>query len=260
MKAFLVFFLFISSTFAHNWLMTPYPYSTNTATTPPTIAAQTNAPCDSGTYNTPTHVRQDSKKGGSFGATWSTNHAGDHTLYLVPSGDQATLETQTDTSHSEAIYYGDFPVSTGATTVTFGVAAPGAYVLQYRWSNYRNCAPLFIEYPTSDKAVAAGAPGKYTVPGGTFDANTGMITCDKGYHPTKGNTECSKAMSPAGAFFLALFVILVFLFLVFVVLFGLRKTGHLNNKLGDVVETSTSKITCGKVSASPSTSAPAQKA
>mmetsp|Transcript_29929 Transcript_29929/g.42066 ORF Transcript_29929/g.42066 Transcript_29929/m.42066 type:complete len:351 (-) Transcript_29929:67-1119(-) len=74
------------------------------------------------------------------------------------------------------------------------------------------------------------------VENGKLDYKSGEVTCNSGYKKTSDNTCVSTGMSPAGAFFLSIFVILVVCIIAFAILVALRRTGHLPEGVGKVVE------------------------
>jgi len=241
MKIILVL-LFITYALAHNWLITPVPFDGGAA-----FAAPTGTPCDSGT-TAPTLITQ-TQNGGSFPATFSDNHANsEHTLWLAPTADEGSLESYTPTS-PELIFYQEIAgegAGTESTTVTWSKQVPaGSYLLQYRWNNYRNCAPLIIQAPVPSGAQAvSGQPGVYKIPHGTFNATSGTVKCDTGYSATKNNESC--AMNGAAAFFLALFIVLVLVLIAVVILVVLNKSQVLPAKMSAVVTKGENVVLCKK--------------
>jgi len=172
MARFLLLSLVLTFVNAHNWLMTPRSYNGNT---PSTSLSCDNNNVANGLITVPF--------GGSVPMTWSTNHAGVHTIKVLQvttdasttSGASAAtaaaqaasgatltatgpLETGTvTTGNGNVIYSTTFQTATASGTITTGttanaiIKAQGVYIVQYGWANYRNCFTLQV--------IVAGATG-----------------------------------------------------------------------------------------------------
>jgi len=252
MKAISFFlFLFISATIGHNWLISPPSFDGNVA-----FAQTSNQPCDPGSLSTEFIVKQ-TTKGGSMSVTWNMGHASTtptvpHVLYLVPESMEANLESLTPTSAGVVAYLSDLPTQNGATTQsgTLAWSPPvpfGRYILQYRWSNFRNCAPVGI-IPSNAQAIS-GQAGNYSIPNGKLDLTTGKIVCNTAYTLNKQKNGCT--MNTAAAVFLAIFIILMVSLLVVVALVILRRVGVLPQGLANAVEKGENKVFCRSGSSHP---------
>jgi hypothetical protein len=121
---------------AHNWMTAPVSRNGN--------QAATTIPCDVGTSpSIPTMIVEMDQP---FSISWTTNHDGNHFVKIASLSQELQLESMTTTSTPALVHYGSFPVSTASTSFTFtsGSYLEGMYVLQYGWSNYRNCATIQV--------------------------------------------------------------------------------------------------------------------
>jgi len=98
--------------------------------------------------------------------------------------------------------------------------------------NWAGCFDLnIVKAPCGGSCATTG-----NVENGKLNYKTGEVTCNSGYKKTSDNTCVSSGMNGAAAFFLSIFVILMFCIIVFAILVALRRTGNLPEGVGKYVE------------------------
>jgi len=176
----IVLFALFASINCHNWMTSPTSRDGN--------QASTTVPCDG---TTPVSPPTDVPSGQPYTVSWTVNHPTDsatYDLYLVQAGQESTLESQTPSSPS---FISSSPSSVGSATVTFDPTQfpPGDYVLQFRWSSWRNCADIKLVLSPPPGAVEQ-ADGSWRLGDGhgSWNPTTDTITCDPGY--TLSGNDC----------------------------------------------------------------------
>jgi hypothetical protein len=189
MKTIFILAVIIASVAGHGWMVTPPSRDPDTT--------NSNAPCDALTANSPAPLN--TPAGSNIDVTWITPHSGGPTdihINLVP--------TSSLSDSSAYVSLGNFAYSAGSASVTIPASTTaGSYVLQWHQDSpgpYYNCADLQI--------LAAVPPGAtvisgstYQVDHGTFDAATGVLTCDSGYKANSAGNDCVKSGLSGGAAF-----------------------------------------------------------
>lgn len=128
----------LSGAHGHNWMELPTSRNGN--------RDSTSQACPTGTDpNTPNVLVELDYP---FNVAWTTNHDGNHFVKISTLSAEANIESMVTVSTEDAptdlIYYEEFAVDVPDTTVTFSDVLPGMYLLQYGWSNYRNCVTIQV--------------------------------------------------------------------------------------------------------------------
>lgn len=152
---------------SHNWMEMPASRNGNTDST--------SSPCPAGTDADEPNVLVELDY--AFTVQWTTNHGGDHFVKIAPLSAESNLESLTSvTDDEDLIFYQTYDVSVPSAEVTISDVLPGFYVLQYGWSNYRNCATIQV-------AAVGDAPDPVGL-----DGNPGAIS-------TEQNVDCNSMCS-----------------------------------------------------------------
>jgi hypothetical protein len=99
--------------------------------------AQTAMPCDVGTDPSIANVAMFENE--TMTVSWSVNHDGDHWVKVAKLSEEGDLETL---SVEELTFYETYANDVPSGDFSLEGSLPGMYVVQYGWSNYRNCATL----------------------------------------------------------------------------------------------------------------------
>jgi len=100
----------------------------------------------------------------------------------------------------------------GSSSVTIPKSTkPGQYTFQWMQPSpgpYYNCVDMWVlENPPEGSVKLSGTVYRLKNDHGSFDASTGTITCDKGYH--KSGSSCTKGLSGGAAFGIFLLVLVL---------------------------------------------------
>jgi hypothetical protein len=123
--------LFLTSCNAHNWMTNPATRNGNTDST--------TGPCPTGTDPSVANFQVELDQ--PFDVSWTVNHDGDHWVKVAPLSMEASLETM---ATSDLVFYQTYENSVPSGSITISGVLEGQYVLQYGWSNYRNCATVQV--------------------------------------------------------------------------------------------------------------------
>jgi len=208
LKFLLFFSSCISFTFGHGWMTIPQPREPATT--------NQNTPCE---ITTPESPVETVNAGENITVAWIQPHpvsAGDVVISIAPTASADDISAFNPTA---TVPYVETPNVNGDSQVSVTIPAsltPGPYTIQWTWPklSYFNCADITV--------LAAVPGGAVLVPGsstlymlasghGTFDAQTGMFSCDSGY--TQKGGDCVAAnksnLSPGAAFGIAILIVFI---------------------------------------------------
>jgi len=172
--------IFMPDVYAHNWITSPTTRDGNVAYPGPNNCD----PVSGGGNPTFTTYQTDQ----SVPITWTTEHTGSHYFAVAPydgPADNDVNVANTSPFFTESTY----PPPTATMTMSFGNLglSPGNYTVQYRWSTYRSCFDItLLGVPPSDAQLISG--NLYSIPYGTYNAATGVSSCNTGYIPNSSGS------------------------------------------------------------------------
>jgi len=207
-EIFLIFSCCVSITFGHGWMTIPQPRE-------PTTTNQ-NTPCETTTPESPVETVN---AGENITVAWIQPHptsAGDVVISMAPTGNSDDSSAFTPIA---TVPYVEAPNANGDSQVSVTIpesTAPGPYTIQWTWPKlgYLNCADITVLAAVPPGAeLVAGSTTVYMLASGhgTFDAQTGVYTCDSGYKQEDGDCVAANKsnLSPGAAFGVAILVVFV---------------------------------------------------
>jgi len=196
LSSFALLFCLVGVVLGHGWMTSPVPRDgPNT---------NTNSPCENSPPTNPPNTQV--FRGVPFTVSWITPHKPGGSVVLAyapmaqtPSADSFKQLTTVgyDSGSTSVIIPEDTDI--GMYTFQWYQTSPGPY-----W----NCAEVMVyAAPPKGATLESGTTYRLSNGHGTFDAATGKIHCDSGYH--KSGSSCTKKLSGGAAFGIFLLVLVL---------------------------------------------------